>query len=57
MLVASSAFVLSGECAVSLTYFFLDMLQASLGFLAGIVALRTLGRAPARWVGRRSAFD
>jgi hypothetical protein len=39
VLVATSAFVISGEFNISWTYFFLDFLQASVGFFAGSAAL------------------
>jgi len=42
VLVATSAFVISGEFNISRTYFFLDFLQASVGFFAGSAALRAV---------------
>jgi hypothetical protein len=46
VLIASSAFVLSGEFNISWTYFLLDIIQASLGFVTGIATLRAVRRAP-----------
>lgn len=46
VLIASTAFVISGEFNVSWTYFLLDFMQASLGFFAGIAMLRAIRRAP-----------
>jgi hypothetical protein len=46
VLIASSAFFISGEFNISWTYFLLDFIQASLGFFAGIAALRAVRRAP-----------
>ena len=45
VLIASSAFVMSGEYNVSWTYYVLDFLQASLGFFAGNAALRAIRHA------------
>jgi hypothetical protein len=45
-LIASTAFVASGEFNVSWTYFLLDFMQASLGFFAGIAMLCTIRCAP-----------
>jgi hypothetical protein len=42
VLISSTAFVLSGEFNISWTYFFLDFMQASLGFFAGIAMLRAI---------------
>jgi hypothetical protein len=42
VLIAASAFVLSGEFHLSWTYFLLDFLEASVGFLAGSAASRVL---------------
>ena len=39
-LIASSAFVLSGEFNTGWIYFLLDLLQASVGFVAGRAAFR-----------------
>ena len=41
-LIATSAFVLSGEFHLSWTYFLLDFLEASVGFLAGSAASRAI---------------
>jgi hypothetical protein len=41
-LIATSAFVLSGEFNLSWTYFLLDFLEASVGFLAGSAAFRAI---------------
>ena len=46
VLIASSAFFISGEFNVSWTYFLLDFIQASLGFFAGIATLRAVRRVP-----------
>ena len=46
VLIALSAFVISGEFNVSWTYFLLDFIQASLGFVVGIATLRAFRRAP-----------
>ncbi len=46
VLIASTAFVISGEFNVSWTYFLLDFIQASLGFFAGIAMLRAIRRTP-----------
>ena len=40
VLLASCAFVASGECFVSWTYFLFDLIQASLGFAAGGIAVQ-----------------
>jgi hypothetical protein len=42
VLIAASAFVMSGEFNISWTYFLLDFLQASVGFFAGDAALRAV---------------
>jgi hypothetical protein len=42
VLIATSAFVMSGEFNISWTYFLLDFLQASVGFFAGNAALRAV---------------
>ena len=42
VLIAASAFVLSGEFHLSWTYFLLDFLEASVGFLAGSAASRAI---------------
>jgi hypothetical protein len=44
VLIASTAFVISGEFNISWTYFLLDLIQASLGFVAGIATLRVVRR-------------
>ena len=46
LLVAIVAFVISGEYTLSWTYFLLDLMQASLGFIAGVVTLRAIRRVP-----------
>lgn len=43
VLIAVSAFVLSGEYKLSWTYYVLDCLQASFALLAGNAALRAIG--------------
>ncbi len=44
VLLASCAFVASGECFVSWTYFLFDLVQASLGFAAGGIAVHFISR-------------
>jgi hypothetical protein len=42
VLIATSSFVMSSEFKISWTYFLLDFLQSSVGFFAGIAALRAV---------------
>lgn len=44
VLLASCAFVASGECFVSWTYFLFDLVRASLGFAAGGIAVHFISR-------------
>jgi hypothetical protein len=44
VLIAFPSFVLSGEFSLSWSYFFLDLLQASLGFAVGIGASQFVHR-------------
>jgi hypothetical protein len=46
VLIAASAFFISGEFNISWAYFLLDFIQASLGFFAGITAVRIVRHAP-----------
>lgn len=46
LLIAITAFIISGEYALSWTYFLLDVMQASLGFIAGAATLRAFRRVP-----------
>jgi uncharacterized membrane protein AbrB (regulator of aidB expression) len=39
VLLASCAFVASGECYLSWTYLMVDLVQALLGFAAGVIAV------------------
>jgi hypothetical protein len=45
-LIAFTAFVTSGEFNVSWTYFLLDFIEASLGFVAGTITVRAFRHAP-----------
>jgi hypothetical protein len=49
VLIALASFVLSGEYNLSGSYFPLDLLQASLGFAAGIVASQSVHRISDLW--------
>ena len=44
VLIACCAFVGSGECYVSWTYFLVDLVQALLGFAAGTIAVQFISR-------------
>ena len=46
VLIGSVAFVISGEINLNWAYLLLDLIQASLGFFAGIAMLRAVRRAP-----------
>jgi len=54
VLLASCAFVASGECYVSWTYFLLDLVQALLGFAAGAFAVQFVSRT-SNWLRWKSA--
>ena len=49
VLIASASFVASGEFNLGGSYFFLDLLQASLGFAAGIGASQSVRRISDLW--------
>ncbi|MGA9565411.1 MAG: hypothetical protein WBS19_07805 [Candidatus Korobacteraceae bacterium] len=49
VLIASASFVASGEFNLGGSYFFLDLLQASLGFAAGIGASQSVHRISDLW--------
>jgi hypothetical protein len=52
LLLAASAFVASGECYVSWSFFLMDVVQAALGFAAGRIAAQFASRTWSTW--RRS---
>lgn len=49
VLIAFTSFVLSGEFNISRSYFFLDLLQASLGFATGIGASQSFHWISGLW--------
>jgi hypothetical protein len=49
VLIASAAFVMGREYDIGWTYFVIDLMQALVRFIAGILAAQFIGRAPSLW--------
>jgi hypothetical protein len=57
VLLASCAFVASGECYVSWTYFLLDLVQVLLGFAAGATAVQFISQRSNSLKHKRATLD